>query len=213
MKTDREKAIEYLQKHSPGDHITAKDLGVNIGRKKSETLRVINWLCEAGFVKRIGSGPSTCYLVEHHPSIFEAPSGPSAVVSISKDEDFLDGDYPMDLEQSAKKILGEELDQLQRDLDTETIQGLTAKPTLRTDDEKLKEAVYKTNKNLAQKYFVLTTRIHEELDKVKRYITHTKDFHDNLRIGGRPDLVDPALLLKLEGEQRILESLERMIYE
>jgi hypothetical protein len=62
--TDRTKAANYVTNMlSPGDHFSSKDLALQIDRKKSETLRVINWLIDQGYIKKIGSGPSTSYLV------------------------------------------------------------------------------------------------------------------------------------------------------
>lgn len=223
MQTDREKALHYVTRAlNPGDTFTAKDLGHFIGRKKSETLRVVQWLQESGYIDKRGKGPSTSYLVlkwsEEKRAVYGTPQRPDIkIIDTGEGTSFVRTDEKPDVEESIHAIPENMTPSISKAYIAQKNQELLEKsratkeefikqpPSLDNIDRIIQENMEKVNANRAHKLFRLEEAIESKLMATQDRLQFLK-----IAYAKEPIFRNDYLLQFLYGQLEILEELKGM---
>lgn len=220
--TDRTKAVHYVtQMLNPGDHFNAKDLANIIDRKKSETLRVVNWLIDQGYIEKKGSGPSTSYMVRDH----DHPGHPS--IRASAGVVLLPGEKELKPKTIHIQTEGERLgDESYKQNDTKEVPeseafprktlantyprhgypghvcSMQSKECFKADQEALATRIKKTEANNTHRPFLLEKMIEDEHAKLEERLSFLKVAYEK-----EPIFRNDYLLQFLYGQKEVLEKL------
>jgi hypothetical protein len=224
MKTDREKALHYVSNAlKPGDDFTSKDLGHFIGRQKSETLRVIQWLLDQGYVEKRGNGPATGYMVleSAHPEDRKMKAKletlkPDPIVAASQTETFYASDFDSDEsihalqpDPAMVKYLDPEVLSKRNEEFSEQVKRTreAVREAVLQSDVELKEKSHKSHVIKSWKYSQITSKLEETRENLVQWHRSQSRWNNELREAGRSTLINEGLLHYIDGQLDLVEQL------